>query len=555
MSAGPAGDGSAGGASGSASGDGTGITVTGGAGGTRARLDELEAIVRALRDAAWCLGDAERAHRRLTAEVIRRVGSGAASAALERLGGRRGLAPVADEAGSLAAAVQRTVRAYGDADADATQAMRAVTVEAARTLGESGPFGWVLAARAAVSGVWFLALARMSRWTPTPFGAAMRWLGSPAVAGRTDAWGAVGRLLAGPGVLPELPNPDRLAAEIGVASLAAFLTGALPGRAPALADPVPLGSWDALLLASPFLPATMLRVTPVGVERAEPPRDEADVLALVDEQYVGDGAVAGQVAVQRLDHADGSRSWVVAIPGTEEWTFGGANPLDGLSDLELVASAVDDVTRTVLRAMALAGIGTDEPVLLAGHSLGGIVAARIAATSDYRVVALLTAGSPVSGIPVPGGTAALHLEHAQDPVPGLRGLPNPDEVNRTTVVRDLGVPDPGAGQGSAGGVPVVGGSAGGVSAAHALSAYRRTAELLPGDDVSVGAFRDATGPVLGDDVVGATTWTFAGERVPLDADPAGRSVRGLRSDGVPETQLPGSGLTSGLVGGRRSAPR
>ena len=94
----------------------------------------------------------------------------------------------------------------------------------------------------------------------------------------------------------------------------------------------------------------------------------------------------------------------------------------------------------------------------------------------------------------------------QDVVPGLRGLPNPDELHRTTVVRDL-PPDPErehwcvADEGDA----------------HAIGRYVRTAELLPGDDLSVAGFRSAEARVLGHDVVSATTRTFTGYRVPEQA--------------------------------------
>lgn len=497
--------------------DPAGITVRGGAGGTRARLEELEAVERALRFAASCLAGAEAEHRALTAAVHGRQPSGPAAAALAPLAGPRGLGSAAQEAELLTDGIRGAAAAYAEADVDATAAIRGVTVLAARSLGEAGPIGWLLALGGAVRGAGLLAAIRLARWTATPLGVAVGWLGSPHVAGRDDLWGAAGRLVSGPGLMPAVPVPDRLAAEVGTAGLAAFLTGAMPGRAVPHADPVGSGARDALLLAAPWVPAMWLRVTPVGVSTTAPPKDEADVLDLVDAQYPDRGAAPGQVAVQRLDHADGDRSWVVAIPGTQDATLGGANPWDGLSDLEQVAGVVDDAARTVVRAMEMAGVGAAEPVLLAGHSLGGMVAARVAETSSYRVTAVLTAGSPVAGIEIPRTTQALHLEHAQDVVPGLRGLPNPDEVNRTTVVRDL----------AASGDPLeaaTGSISAGISGAHDLGAYRRTADLLPAADPSVAAFRAGRDEVLTADVVSATTWTFTGERVSVTSAPSGGSA-------------------------------
>ena len=95
--------------------------------------------------------------------------------------------------------------------------------------------------------------------------------------------------------------------------------------------------------------------------------------------------------------------------------------------------------------MDQAGIAPGDAVLLAGHSLGGIVATSMAAdpaiTSRYRIAAVITAGAPVSGESVPPSTARCTSSTPRTPCPGLRGLPNPDELNRTTVVRDLSASD------------------------------------------------------------------------------------------------------------------
>jgi pimeloyl-ACP methyl ester carboxylesterase len=93
----------------------------------------------------------------------------------------------------------------------------------------------------------------------------------------------------------------------------------------------------------------------------------------------------------------------------------------------------------VFAALADAGVGPHVPVLLVGHSEGGIVAvnaARDAAASGrFRVTHVVTAGSPVGTIAadVPSGVQVLALENTADVVPGLDGVPNPDLTNVTTV--------------------------------------------------------------------------------------------------------------------------
>jgi thioesterase domain-containing protein len=82
---------------------------------------------------------------------------------------------------------------------------------------------------------------------------------------------------------------------------------------------------------------------------------------------------------------------------------------------------------------------TGAPVMLVGHSQGGIVAAQ--ATGDlvahgYNVTHVLTAGSPVGRIDVPDSVQMLSLENRNDIVPHLDASDNPDLPNRTTVTFD-----------------------------------------------------------------------------------------------------------------------
>ncbi|MDO8122039.1 hypothetical protein Q6346_12030 [Isoptericola sp. b490] len=479
-----------------------GITVRGGAGGVTAQIEELEALAAALGAAAHALATA----------VADRASAGTAlvaAPALTVLDGPAGLVACEREARALGAGLRGVAVTYQEADTDVTVRLRAVASGMGHAWGELGPVSVPLVGLLGLQAASTLVWLRLSRWTPTPWGGALLWVGHPAVAGRSDPLGAIGRLLAGPGLLPRPPVLGRGSVETLTVGMSSYLHALLPGRQPVLRDPVPAGAGLLAGLAAAAAGPGRLVVTagPHAVP-AHVPHTEADVLSLVADQYAAAAADGlARVAVQRLEHADGSRSWVVAVPGTETWATGGANPLDALTDLELTAGVRDDVTALVTRAMDQAGVSPGEPVLLAGHSLGGMAVARIAAdpvlARRYTVAGVLTAGSPVAGYDVPARTQVLQLEHAQDIVPGLRGLPDPDRVNRTTVVRDLGA--------SADATERVIRAPG---AAHALDRYRRTAELLPAADPSVQGFRRATARVLGRDVVAARTWTFTGVRVP-----------------------------------------
>src|SRR5690606_34932771 len=57
--------------------------------------------------------------------------------------------------------------------------------------------------------------------------------------------------------------------------------------------------------------------------------------------------------------------------------------------------------------------------------------------SRYNVQAVATAGGPTGRYDTPSGVAVLHVEHTEDPTPGVDGAPNPDDPSRVTVSRSL----------------------------------------------------------------------------------------------------------------------
>jgi hypothetical protein len=155
----------------------------------------------------------------------------------------------------------------------------------------------------------------------------------------------------------------------------------------------------------------------------------------------------GHVRVIEVPQPGGGSAWIVEISGTQVWDpRAGSNPHDVTTDVRLMARESTVLAAGVEQALhqAQAASGRDashDPVLLSGHSLGGIVAAGLASSpsfvAQHRVTHVVTMGSPVARMPVPRDVQVLSLEHHQDPVPRLEGRLNPDRRSWVTVTRDL----------------------------------------------------------------------------------------------------------------------
>jgi hypothetical protein len=153
------------------------------------------------------------------------------------------------------------------------------------------------------------------------------------------------------------------------------------------------------------------------------------------------GRDPGTVRIISVTQPDDSRRWVVEIPGTQEWSStAGSNPVDLTNNLRLMAGQQTVQNEAILDAMQAAGIPPGEPVMLAGHSQGGITAASLAsdptARTKFNITTVYTAGSPIGRFDIPPDVHVLSLEHTQDIVPRLDGQPNPDHPNWTTINRD-----------------------------------------------------------------------------------------------------------------------
>lgn len=224
---------------------------------------------------------------------------------------------------------------------------------------------------------------------------------------------------------------------------------------------------------------------------------------------VSAGTHRSRVRVERVGGPGGQASWVVLVPGMQTV---GPEPSDNAfgpaAVLAAAAGTGSGTTRAVVDALVAAGARPGEPVLLAGHSLGGMVAAQIAADPAVRArvtpTAVLTVGAPVGSADVPDDVDVLSVEHAEDLVVALDGEPNPDEAHVTTARREVLDPDHGDSDVRArfGDDP---------GAAHDVDAYVRTTRLLEAaGEPSVDAWTAQASPFWDgpDRAVEATDWTL-----------------------------------------------
>lgn len=146
----------------------------------------------------------------------------------------------------------------------------------------------------------------------------------------------------------------------------------------------------------------------------------------------------GAFSIIKTTYSDGTCSYQVILPGTQQWTAGKSNPQDLLTNLQANAGASDDYSQLVVAAMTKAGIKSTDPVCIYGHSQGGIVATNLTANAQVRarfnIVATATAGSPTGNSVIPSGTQYLSMENADDVVPSLDGKAPVSAPNRTNVV-------------------------------------------------------------------------------------------------------------------------
>lgn len=202
---------------------------------------------------------------------------------------------------------------------------------------------------------------------------------------------------------------------------------------------------DATALAASLYPDGAPRVTDGGLDpnQTPPPRGLGDVIGGLQHRDDPGHGDHNNIDVRKVISADGKVSYIVDVPGTRVWNVPGdktssANDLG--TNLDAMAGNPTVLEKGIQEALGRSHVGPHDPVMLVGHSQGGIVAARAAndfvSSGQYNVTHVITAGSPIGRIPVPDNVQVLSLENRNDIVPHLDASDNPDTANRTTVTFD-----------------------------------------------------------------------------------------------------------------------
>ena len=432
------------------------LSVSGGAGGTSAHYADLELLAkRSESDAADYAAIDGRAHAILLDDDV------VASAVLDPAGVVRfaeTLMSTLDGPNGLSALATR-MQLRGAALRAAAASYRAVD-EAQRDLVDSVRFvvGFTLGTVPMVP-VGLVLLGAGSTRLFGQLGATVDWQGL-----LTAHPGLVDNLVGvAPGLIVGLPGVHGDASDLAAA---ARLIGELYPDGPAVVTP--LGPDPTMVVA---------------------PRGFADLVdGLTYRDTEATGSHQGDIDVRVVTAADGSRSYIVDIPGTKDWHLvPGAHdgPLNDLgTNLHAMGGQSTAYEQGVAEALRQAGAGPGDPVMLVGHSQGGMVATDAAnhfvSSGQFNVTHVVTLGAPVGRLDVPDSVAMLSLENRNDIVAHLDASDNPDAPNRTTVsfTDDHGT----------------------VADNHALLvSYAPAARVLDAStDPSVVAFRDSASAFLGD---------------------------------------------------------
>lgn len=225
-----------------------------------------------------------------------------------------------------------------------------------------------------------------------------------------------------------------------------------------------------------------------GGAAEKPPQDLGDLLEALHHRNVeADPYEPAQVDVRVVTHADGSRAYIVDVPGTKVWNppwQGEDNQfLNNLgTNVHVSGGQTTALERGIAEVLEAAGATPDDPVMLVGHSQGGMVATQFAHDAgagafDFNVTHVVTAGSPIGNTTVPGDVQVLALENLHDVVPHLDATDNPDRPNVTTVTFDS--------------------DSGTLAGSHHTDTYLAAAERLDmSTDPSVLAFTDSADQFL-----------------------------------------------------------
>lgn len=183
-----------------------------------------------------------------------------------------------------------------------------------------------------------------------------------------------------------------------------------------------------------------LQVTPIiGTKNTgqAAPLNSAELLRHYQPVYPQDPR-EGMLRVSEYRNKTGGRSWLVEMPGTQNWGINTSSPHDLSTNFRTNAGLASDLNVAVTQALQQAGYHEGEPLELVGHSQGAAVATALAAnrnfTKKHNVVSVLATGGNIGAVKPLGNAHILAFERNTDVVPWLDGRSNAKVANLTTVV-------------------------------------------------------------------------------------------------------------------------
>jgi hypothetical protein len=210
-------------------------------------------------------------------------------------------------------------------------------------------------------------------------------------------------------------NPLLYLEALAVAALAArtipgvqAMSALVPGRV-ALAGLTSVGTAAGVLVSGP------ITVVAHPATDCLPPQGFAQLLERIPQGQ-------SQVRIERIVENGQARA-IVYIAGTRDFGLHATtDPWDMTSNMQALSETnIADSERAVRDAMAQAGIDAATPVTLVGHSQGGLIASRLAASHDFAVTDVVLAGSPSHRVLVPETIRVTAFEHSDDVIPALSG--------------------------------------------------------------------------------------------------------------------------------------
>jgi hypothetical protein len=176
-------------------------------------------------------------------------------------------------------------------------------------------------------------------------------------------------------------------------------------------------------------------------------------------------APGAQLRVERYTLPDGTRQFIAYVKGSQSVGFGGSQPWDMRSNLQLYTGQTSASYQATLDALEAAGAEPGDRVDVVAHSQGGIIAAHLAMESGYDVQVQLTAGSPVEPT-LDDDQLLIQLRHTDDVVSSLAGGGSPAGTGSPESFTAERVGDP------------ISGLQDLVLAPHQMHAYLETAEMV-----------------------------------------------------------------------------